>query len=886
MPVDLVGPIIAWLVSTLGDSGVGLVRSSRDKREFRHAVRGAVEVVAREANLSPETIAALQHGIRRCFLSPPRLRPDSSVSVAEGLRTAIITQLASVEDRVSHDIGRPFHDEAGVEPGWLTVRIADSLIEALRQYVAARSVAELVHGLNAAELSARLEDLGRQVRGLAVPKLRAVTRDLPRDIATFIGRDAEIDRLIGALNAAAGSGSPAGVHAIDGMAGVGKTAFAVHAAHRLAQLFPDGQLFVRLHAHTPGQRPVDPADALAILLLGNGVDPQQMPGSLEARASLWRNRVADAKVLLVLDDAVGHDQVRPLLPGSAGSLILVTSRRRILALDDAVSIRLDQLRPDKAAELFVRLAGRSGLDPTDHVVADIVRLCGCLPLAIRLIAAQMASHPAWTAADLAEDMAAGTSRLIMMRTENVSVSAAFDLSYEQLESDQQQLFRRLSLHPGTDIDAYAAAALADIGLSAAQRQLSELYDRHLLDETAHGRYRFHDLIKEHARALSQADPQAEKDAAMVRLLSYYQHAAASADLAFSELSTDSNEHAAAGLPDFASHRIAMEWLEAERLNLAAAIEYAAANHHYLAATEIGHAITSFAERHGYRDQALVWQRAALASTRAGGDQRACARVLNDMAVLQSQEGDFAAAAIGLSQALQIFTDLGDQAGQAETLMNTGIVQLLTGDLRSSIANMTTALDLYRRLGKHHGQAVTLIAIGEAHWESGNYRATADASTEALRLFRELGSRLGQANAFINLGVAQSAIQDTVAADASFDRALRLFRDLGDPRGEATVLLDIGMLQESRKQYEAAAASFEEALAIFRNLSSRLGESKALGSLGHLKYLTRDYAGALVILNDALVLFRELGDHSRETWTLRLLSEAQAMSGLKQGPQLD
>jgi len=355
----------------------------------------------------------------------------------------------------------------------------------------------------------------------------AVPRTLPRDIASFTGRESELRKLAGAV--ADPAGGVVGIHAIGGMAGIGKTAFAVHVAHQLAPGFPDGQFFVPLHAHTPGQQPVDPADALASLLLTAGVGAQQIPPGLEARAGRWRDCVAGKKVLLVLDDAAGHEQVTSLLPGTAGSLVLVTSRRHLTALEDATAISLNTLAPGEAAALLIRLAARPGLDPGDPAVGEITGLCGGLPLAVGMLARQLHHHPAWTAAGLAADLAAARDRLELMSAENLSVAAAFDLSYADLTAGQQRLFRRLGLHPGTEIDGYAAAALDDAELGAARRGLAALYDQYLLTEPAQGRYRLHDLLREHARTLAATDTAAGADAALVRLLDYYQHTAALAE---------------------------------------------------------------------------------------------------------------------------------------------------------------------------------------------------------------------------------------------------------------------------------------------------------------------------------------------------------------------
>ena len=303
----------------------------------------------------------------------------------------------------------------------------------------------------------------------------AATRTLPRDVASFTGRQQELEQL---AKAAAGAGGVVSIHAIGGMAGVGKTAFAVHAAHRLAGRFPGGQIFLPLHGHTPGRQPVDPEDALASLLLTAGVAAGQIPPGLEARMALWRDRLAGQQLLLVLDDAASSEQVRPLLPGAGGSLVLVTSRRHLSALEDATAVSLDTLPPGQAAALLVRLAGRAGLSPAAPAVAEITLLCGYLPLAIGMVARQLHHHPAWSVTGRAAELAAARDRLELMATENLSVAAAFDLSYADLTGDQQQLFRRLGLHPGAEVDGYTAAALDGTGLAAARRGLEGLYDQY------------------------------------------------------------------------------------------------------------------------------------------------------------------------------------------------------------------------------------------------------------------------------------------------------------------------------------------------------------------------------------------------------------------------
>ena len=357
----------------------------------------------------------------------------------------------------------------------------------------------------------------------------AATRTLPRDVASFTGRGPEFARLmdVAADAAAATSGGVVRICVIGGMAGVGKTTFAVHAAHLLGPGFPDGQIFLPLHGHTPGQRPVDPIDALESLLLTAGVSAQQIPPGVQAREARWRDHLAGKKILLLLDGAATHEQVRPLLPGTAGSLVLVTSRRHLTALDDAVAIGLGDLSPGEAADLLAVLAGRPALRDHDAAAGEIARLCGYLPLAIGMLARQLHHHPAWTAEHVAADLAAARDRLELMQAENLSVAAAFDLSYQDLTAGQQRLFVSLGRHPGTEIDAYAAAALDGTSLNHARWNLAGLYDHHLITEPARGRYRQHDLIREHARSLAAADP-ADSSAAVDRLLDYYLHTAATA----------------------------------------------------------------------------------------------------------------------------------------------------------------------------------------------------------------------------------------------------------------------------------------------------------------------------------------------------------------------
>ena len=657
----------------------------------------------------------------------------------------------------------------------------------------------------------------------------AATRTLPRDIASFTGRAAELAQLAGAVTGAAAAGvGVVGIHAIGGMAGVGKTAFAVHAAHRLAGSFPDGQFFLPLHAHTPGQRPVDPADALASLLLTAGVGAQQIPPGLAARAARWRDYLAGKKVLLLLDDAASHEQVTPLLPGTAGSVVLVTSRRHLTALADAAAISLDTLAPAEAAALLARLAGRPGLRSGDGPAAEITRLCGYLPLAIGMLARQLHHHPAWTAADLAAELAAEAGRLELMRAENLSVAAAFDLSYQDLTEGQQRLFRRLGVHPGTDIDAYAAAALDGTDLATARRHLDGLYDQYLLTEPARGRYRLHDLLREHARALAADGDPADADAAAGRLLDYYLHTAAAAGQHIATRHTPVGR-APPGEPPAVAPRLstagqASAWLDAERANLHAAAGFAAASGRPGPAIAIPAAISGFLFAQGHWDQAAALHQAALATARQAGDRAGQAGALNELGLLQRATGAHPAAAASHQQALELYRGLGDRLGQASALDNLGRVQRETGEYTAAAASHQHALALYRDLDHRAGQALATTNLGTVQARTGDYPAAAASHQQALGIFRDIGHRLGQALATGNLGTVQSRTGDYPAAAASLTQALGMYRDLGDRLGQAIAMHNLGDVQLLTGDYPAAAASQQQALGMFRDLGDRRGQA--------------------------------------------------------------
>ncbi len=700
----------------------------------------------------------------------------------------------------------------------------------------------------------------------------AATRTLPRDLVSFTGRQRELEQLVEAAVGAAGPGGVVGIHAIGGMAGVGKTALAVHAAHRLADRFPAGQIFLPLHGHTPGQLPVDPADALASLLLTAGVPAGQIPAGPEARMALWRDRLAGRQLLLILDDAASSEQVRPLLPGSGGSVVLVTSRRHLSALEDATAISLDTLPPEEAAGLLVRLAGQPGLTQDDPAVSEMTRLCGYLPLAIGMVARQLHHHPAWSVAGRAAELAGAVDRLELMATENVSVAAAFDLSYADLAGDQQRLFRRLGLHPGPDIDAFAAAALDGTGLGAARRGLEALYDQHLLSEPAQGRYRMHDLIREHARALAGSlDPGSDREQATEQLLDYYQHAAALADALLARQARPAPASAAGtrppAVPALAGREQALAWARAERANLIACLDHATGTGQHARIIAFTARLAALLRHDGPWVEALTRHAAALRAAQHLGDRPGQAGALTNLGGVRLLTGDYPGAAGALEEALGIYQDLGDRSGQAWALTNLGDVRRLTGDYRGAARALEEALSICRDLGDRLGQATALNYLGRMRRQAGDYRGAAGALEEALGISRDIGDRRGQATALSSLGDVRQLAGNYPGAARDLEEALGIHRDLGNRLGQANALASLGIVLRLTGDYPGAARDLEEALGISRDLGDRLGQANALLFLGAVRRATGDYPGAARDLEEALAIYRDLGDRGGEVEAL-------------------
>jgi tetratricopeptide (TPR) repeat protein len=706
--------------------------------------------------------------------------------------------------------------------------------------------------------------------------MRTLHPDLDRD---FINREKKLQDLTDAL--AKGRRS----FVIVGMPGVGKTAFAARAARQLASQphVPDGTIFIDLHGFTEGQRPVEANDALGALLRTVGVDPKEIALlSQQERTAKWTDRLAGKKMLLLLDNAWSSDQVRPLLPATEETLVLITSRRWLPK--GGSIIPLESLEPQVAARLFAELAERPGqpdLEPTDSGVADVVRLCGFLPLAIRLTAAQLKIHPTWTASNLAARLGDAADRLKVLtgETEHDSVAAAFDLSYRHLTPEQQRLFRYLGLHPGTDIDAYAAAALADTDLATAQDLLADLYGQNLIEEQSYGRYGLHDLIRQHARTLSaQEEPTARGDA-IDRLFDYYLQMAATAGryiIRHTPGAFPSIAHPPACAPVISNPEKANSWLMEERPNLQAVTDYAALTARPAYAIGIPTELAGFLRIRGFWDQALRMQQTALDAAKRVGDRQGEADALNNLGGVQQATNNYTAATINHGLAVDLYHDLGNKQGEADALSDLAIVQRLTGHYDDVKSGLARAQALYHEVGDSFGEAKARNDLGIVYRLTGDYAAAADSLAKALNLLQ--GDSLGRANALAELGIVYRLKEDYPAAASSLTEALNLHRDIGSVHGQADALKELGVVYRLEEDYPAAATSLDKALTLYRGIHDRKCEAETLNNYGQVRSASSAPAAARADFTKALQIAQDLNVPLEEARALAGTGESYLQEG--------
>ena len=664
---------------------------------------------------------------------------------------------------------------------------------------------------------------------------RMARNELPGDIPDFAGRRAELRQLLDALPSGRESDAAVAISAIDGMASIGKTALAVHAAHRLADHYPDGQLFLDLHGYAPGREPVGPATALETLLRSVGVPAELIPDATAERAALWRAQLAARRVLLVLDNAAATAQVRPLLPGGRGCLVLITSRRRLTDLDTAHTLSLDVFPSSDATMLFASLVGDKRARAEPDAVTDVVNLCGHLPLAIRVAGGRLRSRPSWTVAYLAERLREGQPELDELATGDRSVVIAFSLSYEQLAPDQQRLFRLLGLFPGTIIDSYLAAAAADISLSHADRLLEGLVDVHLLEQPVPGCYRFHDLLRHYGNLTASAvEPEAAQRAAVGRMLDYYLYVASragrhinSAQRRIDHELTSPPGHA----PPMRDHAEALAWCQAEYANLISVITYAADHGWPTHAWLLPHTLWRFFYIHHQIQDWIATHQLALTAANRLGDTYAQAETLKVLGIAHWRLGRHIDAADYLKQAIDHFGEAGDRRGEADSLNYLGYVFERLGRYDEAIDHSRRALGYFRSVGDQSGQAGSLNNLGVVFKRLGRYDEAVDHYQQAISHSREIGDRWSEAGSLNNLEVVLERLGRYREAIGYYHETLAYFSEVGNRWSEARILNNLGNSYRSLTVYESAIKYHQQALRLMQEIGDRDGEADVHTDLG-------------------------------------------------------
>ena len=652
----------------------------------------------------------------------------------------------------------------------------------------------------------------------------AVPGQLPATATGFTGRTAELQALTQILDDAAG-GAPGTVviSAIGGTAGVGKTALALHWAHQVAGRFGDGQLYVNLRGFDPSGVPAPPAEAIRGFLDALGVPPEKIPPQPDAQAGMYRTLAAGKKMLIVLDNARDEQQVRPLLPASPATLVVVTSRNQLTGLaaaDGARLLSLDVLPAGEAIELLTARIGASRASAEPGAVTEIATLCACLPLALAVAAARAAARPAFPLAALAAELRDSTGRLDALDASDpaASLRTVFSWSYQQLSAAAARMFRLLGLHPGPDISAPAAASLAALQVPAARRLLRELTRAHLVTEHAPGRYAFHDLLRAYAASRAR-DSDSERREAIGRVLDHYLHTAVRAasllTLRKPPALSPLRAGAAAGQP--ADRRQAEDWFEAEHQVLLAAVWLAADAGFDCHAWQLPWALKPVLQNRGLNQEWAATERTAVAAATRLGDPAAQAWASELLARGSIECGDYGQAADHFATSLESYRRLGDRHGESEVHHSLATLAVRQGRYADALDHAEQSLRLYRAIGYKHGEANCLNTLGWFRAHLGDYQQARMLCQQALTLNAEVGDRVLEACAWDSLGFIEQQLGNSPEAAACYERSLRAIRETDRRPGAAAILMHLGDARHAAGELRQAREAWQQALAVFEDL---------------------------------------------------------------------
>jgi tetratricopeptide (TPR) repeat protein/transcriptional regulator with XRE-family HTH domain len=653
-----------------------------------------------------------------------------------------------------------------------------------------------------------------------------VPRQLPGPVRQFTGRRGELAALTSLLRAGGGELAALVISAIAGTAGVGKTALAVHWAHQVSGQFPDGQLYADLRGFDPSGRPAVAGEVLAGFLRALGLAPQDIPAGVAERAAAYRSLLAGRRVLVLLDNAGSAGQVRPLLPGSAGCVTLVTSRDALAGLtarDGAVRLELDLLPLPEAVALLRGLIGSRAEEDPD-AAGQLAILCGRLPLALRVAAELAITRPAVPLADLADELAGHRHRLEALDAggdERTTVQAVFAWSYRSLSPEAARMFRLAGIHPAPELSLLAAASLARLPTARARRALSDLARAHLLAEHAPGRFSCHDLLRIYAAGLAaEHDSPAQRRAAIGRVLDYYLHTAHAAD----RLLHPSRDPIVLTAPrpgataeQLAGPEQAMAWFEAEHQSLLATIRHAAESGSTRHAWQLSWSMATFLTVRAHWDDLTATQRTALAAATSLDDHAAQALAHDRLGFSCLLRGHHDQAAGHFDRALNLFEQAGDQAGQACTHLNVSFLLEQQGRHAEAVAHDERALRLFQATEHQAGQARALNAAGWHLGQHGDHHQALARCQQALALQRRLGDRLDEAGTWDSIGYIHHQLGQHAQAARCYQQALRLLAQTKERHRTAIILDHLGDTRHATGDVQAARDAWTKALAIFHDI---------------------------------------------------------------------
>ena len=663
---------------------------------------------------------------------------------------------------------------------------------------------------------------------------------LPADIPDFTGRAEHVQDLRDLLAGPRLPDSPGAVlvAAVIGAGGLGKTTLAIHTAHLLRKEFPDGQLYINLLGAS--QHPAPPSDVLARFLRDLGMNPARIPVSEEERSARYRSLLTDRRVLIVLDDATDAAQVRPLLPGSASCAVLVTSRGRMPDLAGSRVVDLDVLAPPEARTLFAGIVGADRAEADQQATAEVLTACAGLPLAIRIAGARLAARGGWNVRTLARRVSDERGRLDELQVGNLAVRACFEVSFASLSgsgqpgsADPARTFRLLGVWPGPSIGLRAAVALLGRPESAVADAMEVLVDAHLLDSPGPDVYRFHDLLRVYAadRARAQETEQDRRDA-IVRVLTWYLHSMEAAARVISPQHTrvPLDPAPAEVRPlSFATLDGALDWCEAERARLVAAVRLAADSGLHQIAWKLPAAAMSFFYRRSHWTNWVATHQIGLASARETGDMLAEAWMLNNLGMAYGQQRMEESVSC-FEQALALYRKLGDGQGEARAATNVANAYFVLGRFSEALAAGQRSLGIQRQFGKRYGEGITLDNLGCTYRELAQFDEAIDCLRQALAIFRELGDRDAEAESLSDLGVAYLGQGGMNQAIASLREALAIRRDIGDRHGQARTLHRLGLTQQRAGSPGEARELLSEALHLLEELGDHVQSAQVRANL--------------------------------------------------------